>query len=151
MRYGIIVCFVFVAGMLLNSPAMSFATIGGSSIQSDTVIYTNVDVLPQFPSGRRGWNSFLNKNLNLQMLRSTLDEEVYVQYGITQRALLEFTVCEDGRVCDIEVVNADKISPEFAEEVVRVMNRSPKWTPAKIGDKKVRTRFRQPVTVNLKD
>lgn len=117
----------------------------------DTTIYTQVDVIPQFSKGVRGWNDFLNKNLDIKKIQWSIDEETYAKYGLIQRAQLEFTVCEDGTVCDIEVLNAAKISPEFAEEVLRVMNKSPKWKPALLDGRPVRTRFRQPVTVNLKE
>lgn len=129
---------------------MGIGTASTYALPVDTTIYTQVDVIPQFAKGSRGWNDFLNKNLNINKIQWSIDEDAYIQYGLIQRAQLEFTVCEDGRVCDIEVLNANKISPEFAEEVVRVMKKSPKWKPALLNGKPVRTRFKQPVTVNLK-
>ena len=143
MKTAITICILLFALAMGITPAKAQAV--------DTTIYTQVDVIPQFSRGTKGWNDFLNKNLNINKIQWSIDEETYKQYGLVQRAELEFTVCEDGKVCDIEVMNSDKISPEFTEEVVRVMKRSPKWKPALLNGKPVRTRFKQPVTVNLKE
>lgn len=143
MKTVITICILLFALAMGITPAKAQAV--------DTTIYTQVDVIPQFSRGAKGWNDFLNKNLNINKIQWSIDEETYKQYGLVQRAELEFTVCEDGKVCDIEVMNSDKISPEFTEEVVRVMKRSPKWKPALLNGKPVRTRFKQPVTVNLKE
>lgn len=145
MRKLVLLCFFVLIGV-----GVGRASEGCCGSDNDT-IYTNVDKIPQFDGGRKGWNRFLNRNLNISGLQRLVDEEFYKEYGWIQRALLEFTVCEDGRVCDIKVMNADKLPPEFVEEVVRVMDKSPKWKPAERGGRSVKTRFRQPVTVNLKE
>lgn len=120
-------------------------------VPSTDTIYTQVDIIPQFSGGARGWSTFLNKNLNVRSIQESIDEDSYISFGLVQQANLEFTVCEDGKVCDVDVLNGDKISPEFKEEVLRVMKRSPRWKPAMRDGQPVKTRFRQPVIVNLKD
>lgn len=148
---SVLLCFF----LLALSPALSKGEgVGCASLDccgsGNDTIYTNVDKIPQFDGGRRGWNGFLNRNLDVPMLQRLVDEDFYKEYGWVQRALLEFTVCEDGRVCDISVINADKLPEEFVNEVVRVMGKSPRWKPAERGGRPVKTRFRQPMTVNLK-
>lgn len=117
--------------------------------QQDTSVVTDIDVAPQFKGGVRAWNNFLQNNLNVSDLVRTMDSTAYVMYGVRQTALLEFTVCEDGSVCDIVVANKEKISPEFAKEVLRVMKRSPKWISATKDGVAVRTRFKQSIMAIL--
>ncbi|MFD2743689.1 MULTISPECIES: energy transducer TonB [Sphingobacterium] len=136
---------------LVLSAISSFARVSAvNQIEVDT-IYTEVDVIPRFAGGAKAWSNFLNRNLNIRNIQQSIDEDTYISFGLVQQANLEFTVCEDGKVCDIEVLNADKISPEFEEEVMRVMKRSPRWKPALRDGQPVKTRFRQPVIVNLKE
>lgn len=133
-------------GVLMSSARADSA----SRVMIDT-IHTEVDVIPRFSGGARGWSNFLNKNLNVRSIQESIDEDSYISFGLVQQAHLEFTVCEDGEVCDIEVLNGDKISPAFEEEVMRVMKRSPRWKPALRDGQPVKTRFRQPIVVNLKN
>lgn len=117
--------------------------------QMDTAIVTSVDVYPQFRGGVNGWTKFVQQNLNLRDVVNSIDSTTYVAYGLRQTAVLEFTVCEDGSVCDALIVNQNKISPEFAKEALRLIRKSPKWTPAKKEGKGVRTRFRQSIVAVL--
>lgn len=115
----------------------------------DTALVSSVDIYPQFRGGVNGWNKFVQQNLNLREVVNSIDSTTYVDYGLRQTAILEFTVCEDGKVCDVEIVNKDKISPELAAEALRLIRKSPTWTPAQKAGKTVRTRFRQSITAVL--
>ncbi|MCL8000503.1 hypothetical protein M8994_20140, partial [Brucella sp. 21LCYQ03] len=103
---------IFSLAMLLS---MAFCAAANStkakSVHSAALdtIYTEVDVIPRFSGGARGWSNFLNKNLNVRSIQESIDEDSYISFGLVQQANLEFTVCEDGKVCDIEVLNGDKI------------------------------------------
>lgn len=140
--------FAVLIGFMLYLDAPVFAQ-QKDSAGKDTIIVGYVDQIPQFPGGIRGWQRFLQHNLDVTEAIQAMDSTAYVNYGMKQTAYLEFTVCEDGKICDIEIVNKDKISPEFAEEALRVMEKSPKWKPAKLHDKVVRTRFKQAITAIL--
>jgi len=122
-----------------------------TTVSKDTSIVRDVDKVPQFPGGTRGWIRFVQNNMDITDVVMAMDSTAYVQYGLKQTAYLEFTVCEDGEICDIDILNKNKISPEFAREVFRIMKKSPKWQPAMLGDKPVRTRFRQPIVAVLND
>ena len=115
----------------------------------DSSIVREVDKVPQFVGGLGGWQRFLANTINIDRAILEMDSAQYAEFGLRQTAVLEFTVCEDGEVCDVEILNKSKISPAFAKEALRVMKRSPKWIPALKGDKTVRTRFRQPITAVL--
>ena len=117
----------------------------------DSSIVREVDIIPQFVGGAIGWQRFLENNLNLSSVFMGMDSTEYVQYGLRQTAILEFTVCEDGEICDIDIVNKSKISPAFARETMRIIKKSPKWKAAIKDEKPVRTRIRQPIVAILDD
>ncbi|MNN03010.1 Gram-negative bacterial tonB protein [compost metagenome] len=74
-----------------------------------------------------------------------MDSVAYAKYGSKQTAILNFIVCEDGAICNIEIENREKVSPEFAKAVLAAMRKSPQWMPALVKGKPVKTKFRQPV------
>lgn len=117
--------------------------------KKDTTVVETFEELPMFKTGMQGWRKFLMTNISLDASMEAIDSATYVQYGFKQQAVLEFTVCEDGEICDVEVVNKAKILPEFAKEALRVMKKSPKWTPAQKNGLPVRTRFRQIIYADL--
>lgn len=139
-----IISLIFVGWTFLSARPVH----GAADTLVDT-IYSQVDILPRFKGGSKQWNSFVQKNLRIGGLLEDMDEEEYKKYGFAQRAQLEFTVCEDGKVCDVTVVNQDKISPAFVEEVLRLMERSPKWKPGEREGQPVKTRFRQQIAIDL--
>ncbi len=132
--------------MLLSSAVKALEKSPG---KQDTIIAPQVDVAPQFKGGVSAWNRFLQNRMNINELVGSMDSTAYVTYGTRQTAVLEFTVCEDGEVCDVVVLNRDKISPIFEKEVLRVMSRSPKWEAATKDGKPVRTKFKQTIMAIL--
>lgn len=125
-----------------------FGTLSAQAPKDSLIVY-DVDRYAQFRGGVTGWNRFVQENLDVRYIVSSIDSTTYVDYGLKQTAIMEFTVCEDGIVCDIEIVNKNKISPAFAEEALRVMKKSPKWTPALKDGRPVRTRFKQSIVAVL--
>ncbi|HMR18046.1 MAG TPA: energy transducer TonB [Sphingobacterium sp.] len=117
--------------------------------EQDSIAFREFDVAPQFRGGSIGWQRFLQNNLDIREAIRAIDSTAYVEYGLRQTALLEFTICEDGKVCEIVITNKHNISPEFAKEALRVMNHSPKWIPAQANGQPVRTRIRQSITAIL--
>lgn len=120
---------------------------GKNVFVQDTSVVSIYDVSPQFPGGMPEWQKFVQHNLNLNKIVATMDSTTYVNYGVRQRADLEFTICENGEVCDVEIRNKNHISPEFAQEALRIMKRSPKWEPATVQGRPVRVRIVQSITL----
>ncbi len=108
-------------------------------------IAQHVDDFPYFKGGVVAWSRFLQNNLDLSGTIRAMDSVAYAKYGSRQTAMLKFIVCEDGEICNIEIENPDKVSPEFAKAVLSAMRRSPQWMPGQVKGKPVKTRFRQPV------
>ena len=69
------------------------------------------------------------------------------QKRITGRVMVAFVVERDGTLSNIEVLSSPHES--LSTEVVRVMNMSPKWKPAKQHGEVVRVRLLLPVIFNL--
>jgi len=136
---------LFVVVFLLFS---NFAWSQESKVQDSTLV-SNLDRVPLFPGGASGWQNFLVRTMNINEAIRELDSAQYVDFGTRQTAILEFTVCEDGKICDIEILNKNKISPAFAKEALRVMKRSPRWKPGQKDNQPVRARFRQSITAIL--
>lgn len=113
-------------------------------IPADSLVQ-NVDDFPYFKGGVVAWSRFLQNNLDLSRTVGAMDSVAYARYGSRQTAVLKFIVCEDGSICNIEIENPDKVSPEFAKAVLSAMRKSPQWMPAQVKGKPVKTRFRQPV------
>lgn len=113
-------------------------------IPADSLVQ-NVDDFPYFKGGVVAWSRFLQNNLDLSRTVGAIDSVAYARYGSRQTAVLKFIVCEDGSICNIEIENPDKVSPEFAKAVLSVMRKSPPWMPGQVKGKPVKTRFRQPV------
>ena len=66
---------------------------------------------------------------------------------IQGRVTVSFVVEKDGTLTDVKVIgNPYKY---ISEEAVRVVKAMPKWNPAKIKGKIVRSRFRLPVNFRL--
>ena len=87
----------------------------------DSLMQETVEILPNFKSGEKGWRNFIVSTMKLNKVLDGLDSVSYVKYGFKQNALVEFTVCEDGVMCDVEDVNKKNVMPEYAEEVLRVI------------------------------
>ena len=117
----------------------------------DSLMQETVEILPNFKSGEKGWRNFIVSTMKLNKVLDGLDSVSYVKYGFKQNALVEFTVCEDGVICDVEVVNKKNVMPEYAEEVLRVMAKSPKWRPAMKNGTPIQVRYRQTISTNLED
>lgn len=115
----------------------------------DSTLVKDLDEMPQFVGGNRSWQKFIASQMNLFPIIEQMDSTQYVDFGSKQTAILEFTVCEDGEVCDVRIVNNNKISPAYAKEALRVMKKSPKWKPGIKNNQAVRTRFRQPIIAIL--
>jgi len=69
--------------------------------------------------------------------------------GISGKVFLQFCVDTNGQVCDIQVLRG--IHPELDKEVVRCMNNSPVWIPAKRYGKAVKQQFVVPVIFSLEN
>jgi hypothetical protein len=93
---------------------------------------------PRFPGKDGAWQKFLETNIDNNLSLK------YVKIGKNQQEAadtvkLSFLVGEDGAVSNIQVLNRKEVASRLADEAVRVMGLSPRWSPAMLfGDKVAR-------------
>lgn len=93
------------------------------------------EVAPEFPGGYDAWISYLQKMLRIP------DE---MESGLRKTVKVKFVVNTNGEITDAVVIQS--AGPAFDKEVLRVINRMPKWKPGKQKGKPVSVYFIQPVT-----
>lgn len=110
---------------------------------ADTMVYSKVSVEASFPGGDDGWREYLMKNLKANVpVKKKAPAGVY-------RVVVKFTVSIDGTLTGIEAETAHGYGME--EEVIRIIKKGPKWTPALIDKKPVNAYRRQPVTFAVEE
>jgi hypothetical protein len=121
-------------------------------IDSDSV-HVFVDRMPEFQGGRQGMSDFLAAN-NLNLTVEETNNRVI---------MTNFIIEIDGSVSDISVsgqvvevvgnlwrlTELIDISESVKEDVIRIMQSMPKWTPAQHNGRAVRVRFNLPFPFHL--
>ena len=69
--------------------------------------------------------------------------------GIQGKVTLQFVVEKDGSVTNIQVLQTP--DPVLSDEVVRVVNDSPKWKPGKQRNEPVRVKYILPVDFRIQN
>ena len=97
------------------------------------------ETMPSFEGGISEFYKFVGKHLKYpaQARRMGIEGKVYVH----------FVVSKNGSLSDIKVVKG--IGAGCDEEVLRIINMSPKWNPGKQRGNPVRVRMMMPITFKL--
>ena len=69
--------------------------------------------------------------------------QIALENGIQGRVTLTFVIEKDGRLTNIQVLQTPDRS--LSEEAIRVLNKSPKWSPGKQRNQAVRVKYTLPV------
>lgn len=93
----------------------------------------------QFPGGNEFLKSFLKKNVYYP--------QEAIEKGIEGRVVVSFVVDKHGHISNVEVVQS--ADPLLDAEAVRVVQSMPKWIPAEMDGKAVRSIFFLPVNFSL--
>ncbi len=107
--------------------------------------FRSVQRVAEFPGGMAGWKKFLQKNLNTKIANKYV-KVPNGQSSVRQTVILVFTIDNEGNVSDIKVENPTEIHEKLAEEALRVLKLSPKWSPAELNGKRVTFKHKQSVT-----
>ena len=110
-------------------------------VEEEAIPFELTEAKPSFNGGDA--NEF-SKWVNSQLVYPKKAKE----HGIQGRVTLQFTIEKDGRLRDVKVLSAPDKS--LAKEAVRVVSRSPKWTPGKQRDRAVRVTYTFPVIFQLR-
>ena len=72
---------------------------------------------------------------------------IAAENGIQGRLVVKFVIEKDGRLTNIEFLQSP--DPVFNDEVIRVLKKSPKWTPGYQQDRPVRVSYVLPIDIRL--
>ena len=110
-------------------------------VEEEVIYVLNVEEKPTFNGGDA--NEF-TKWVNSRLVYPEMAKE----NGVEGRVTLQFTIGKDGRLGDVKVLNTpDKT---LADEAVRVVSSSPKWTPGRQRDRAVKVSYVFPVIYRLR-
>ncbi|MGV3559968.1 TonB family protein [Larkinella arboricola] len=107
---------------------------------TDSVAYTNAWQNPEFKGGMKGLGNYLSMNIHYppEAAKAQIEGKVFVS----------FVVCEDGSLCDYEVIRS--VHPSVDQEALRVVKASNgKWTPGSVRGRKVRVKYNLPINFLL--
>lgn len=103
------------------------------------VSFAAVEKLPAFPGGEAAFGNYLSKNIRYP--------PVAKENNVQGRVIVSFVVEKDGSLTDIKVVR--DIGSGCGAEAVRVLSKSPHWTPGIQNGKPVRVAYTMPVNFTL--
>jgi periplasmic protein TonB len=106
------------------------------TIIDQNIIYNSsgVEVQPIFPGGMKEFYHFIGKNYKTPDIA-----------GLKGKVLISFIIEKDGSITDIKVLK--DIGYGTGNEATRVLNLSPKWTPAEQNGKTVRCAYVLPIAI----
>lgn len=97
------------------------------------------DVEAEFPGGAAAMMAFINKSIEYPQI----DKEM----GNQGRVFVSFVVEHDGSISNTEVMRS--VSKTLDIEAKRILRTMPKWKPAEVNGKIVRSRVRIPINFTL--
>lgn len=110
-------------------------------MEEETIPFQLVEEKPKFMGGDANeFSKWVNQRL--------VYPEVAKENGVQGRVMLQFTVGTDGSVSGVKVLRG--VDPSLDKEAVRVVSQSPKWTPGKQRDRKVKVTYTFPVIFQLR-
>ena len=96
--------------------------------------------MPEFPGGTEKLFEFLKENIHYP--------EIAEENGVQGRVVVTFVVEVDGSISETKVVKS--VDTSLDEEAIRVVKLLPKWNPAMLNGKPVRSKYTLPITFRLK-
>lgn len=104
--------------------------------QQDTTIYSIVDEEAQFTGGFASMNAWLFQNMNFFEENELPNSQI----------MFELIIEADGILSSIENVRGLRLTPESIEQLIST---SPKWTPAQLNGRNVRSKYLLPMHIDF--
>ncbi|MBS4765650.1 energy transducer TonB [Alistipes sp. kh20] len=105
-------------------------------------IFLIAETMPSFMDGTietfRAW-----------VMQNVKFPQIAADNNIQGRVVLSFVIDKDGRLTDIEVLQSPDRS--LSEEAIRVLSKSPKWSPGKQRNQTVRVKYTLPVEFRMQN
>lgn len=126
---------------VIDSIEKKTVTISTEHLRDTSALFYKVETEADFKGGVDGWRKFLTKTLRFPDLASEI-----LPPG-QKKSIIQFVVCTDGVVCDLQVVESSH--PLLDLEAVKTIQKGGNWTPAEQNGKKVKAYRKQPITFVL--
>lgn len=98
-------------------------------------IYNSVETKPEFNGGLKEFYAYIGKNYRVPSVNN-----------LSGKVIVNFVVEKNGSLTEIKVLR--DIGYGTAEEAIRVLKKSPKWTPGYQNGKPVRVFYSLPITIS---
>lgn len=108
------------------------------TVKTSSTGSSKVEIEASYPGGVAAWKKFMEKNLDASV--TAKNEAPVGKYS----AMAIFIVDTDGSLSDVKALT--KFGYGIEEEMLRVINKSGKWTPASQDGKPVKAYRKQPLT-----
>jgi periplasmic protein TonB len=105
-------------------------------------IYTNAEVMPQYPGGEAALSTFVEKNIDYPQHAVDANTEGTVN--------VSFVIDEKGKVVK-PVTQGNTVGNGIEDEAVKIVSKLPDWKPGTVKGKPVKTRLTLPITFKLAD
>ena len=127
--------------ILQDIPDYRYQDVVEEDVEDETIPFMLVEERPTFNGGDA--NDF-SKWVNARLVYP----EIARENGVEGRVTLQFTISKEGRLEDVKVLSAPDVT--LADEAVRVVSSSPKWTPGRQRDRAVKVSYTFPVIYKLR-
>jgi len=108
------------------------------AFDDDDKTFTEVEVESTFPGGVKAWREYLQRNIRYPARA--------IDRRIEGTVMLQFIVCKDGTVCNIEAISGPA---ELQQTAIDLLKKTPKWVPAMQNGQVVRSYKKQPIIFKL--
>ncbi|MFT3701973.1 MAG: energy transducer TonB [Agriterribacter sp.] len=103
-------------------------------------IYTNAEVMPEYPGGEVALSNFVENNIEYPQNAVDANTEGTVN--------VSFVVDEKGKVVEPMTIGNNP-GNGLGDEAVKIVNKFPEWKPGTVKGKAVKTRLTLPITFKL--
>jgi hypothetical protein len=112
------------------------AATGYGQVVDENKVFSKIQEGADFPGGNAAWIHFLQDNINPNAPDSTAPRG-------THKIIVVFEIEKDGTINNVYCENDP--GHGMCEEAIRVIKMSPKWIPAKVEGKDIKSMRRQPI------
>lgn len=105
--------------------------------------FDKVEIEASFPGGDEAWRTYLEDNLN-----ANIPVENGAPIGI-YTVMVQFIVDKEGNISDVKALTS--LGYGMEQEVIRVIRKGPRWSPAYQSGRIVKAYRKQPVTFQVED
>ncbi len=121
----------------LSASAQKSDTLKG--LAADTLIFTKVEHMPEFPGGKEKFYYFLSRVIRYPAVAR--------ENNIQGKVILTMVVEKDGSLTHLRVLKS--VADDLDKEALRVMSICPKWQPGTQNGQVVRVNYTVPISFTL--